>query len=164
MPSSKALNAAATAVEPGVAAAVVVAGLAGVDRGVGFGEAEGSDWAPLVGSVLDRFVLGVVVVRGRTVVEEFVFWERAVAVDIAEISIVPITNLFNISYSSLGYNFKIKSDGSRFELIHHPRRSWRRTMVLHSEVFRHYVFVRVSQILQPSRDPPIGRLASYANR
>ncbi len=101
MPSSKALKAAATAVEPGVSAAGVVAGLAGVDRGVGFGEAEGSDWAPLVGSVLDRLVLdGVVVVRGRTVVEEFVFWARTVAVDIAEISTVPITNLFNISYSS----------------------------------------------------------------
>ena len=101
MPSSKALNAAATAVEPGVSAAVVVAGLAGVERGVGFGEAAGSAWVPLVVSVDDRFELdGVLVVRGRTVVEEFVFWERTVAVDIAEISIVPITNLFNISYSS----------------------------------------------------------------
>jgi hypothetical protein len=101
MPSSKALNAAATAVEPGVSVAVVGAGFAGVERGVGFGEAAGSDCAPLVVSVVERFVLdGVVVVRGRTVVEEFVFWERAVAVDIAEISIVPITNLFNISDSS----------------------------------------------------------------
>ena len=95
------MNAAATAVEPGVSAAVVVAGLAGVDLGVGFGEAEGSAWAPLVVSVLDWFVLdGVVVVRGRTVVEEFVFWASTVAVDIAEINIMLITNLFIISYSS----------------------------------------------------------------
>jgi hypothetical protein len=79
---------------------VVVVGFAGVARGVGLGEA-GSDWAPLVVSVVDRFVFdGVAVVRGRTVVEEFVFWARTVAVDIAEISKVLITSLFIISYSS----------------------------------------------------------------